>query len=1128
MKKKTLFEFIIIFILGLIPLLWFHGDQIILGHDSGLTLFPISHFTDRLYAWTQRIGFGNDQTYAIPGFFIHGLDALVSSLGFKLQSVQKIVFIFWFVLPGLTMYYFASSLSKKLKLKYFALPVAIFYMFNHFLLQGWFVAERTKFSVYAALPLIMTFLFDWEEKRRSTLKTALYISLTIFFLNGEAGLPLFGGLFLSVFVFIIFYFIKEFSLQRLLKVIKLFVIIFAISVLLNAYWLLPYGGYLLQSYASAVAQAGGLNGVLGWLNYVSQDSSFINIFRLQGIPEWYLNPSHPYANIFLRNIFLIAVSFLIPAVAFLPLYLVRNGELRKKIIFFSFLALFSMFFIAGSHPPLGAIYVFLINFLPGFIAFRNPLYKFAPALWFSYAILIGFTINHVLQRIETEEKLKKIRLNSRIFSYVFYFTICIGIILYSFPFLSGSFFDYIKGERSMRVNVPQYIFDFGKWSESKERLNTKVLALPPVNPDNKIDAYTWGYWSLSSLTSLLTNAPIINESNYMSKDEISLIETLYKMIKNDDPGWKNLAKLLGIKSFLLRKDFTWNLKGSPTDNPSIYEKTLKNSDLSMVKKFGSWEVYDFGDDVNNNIITSSRVNYLVGDVTDLGKVASLPFFNSKEPVYVPTATNHNSEDILKIRNELFLVPSCVYCNLQHKFINTDLFTSLITRGSIFYPLIELKNKFTEKKITSIPEKVNFYLYSSLRSILVFDKLVSEKRDFNLLLAEINDYGKSLNNLEESLKNYLGNKEDIDNDFLLDAAEVLGREKTEIFAGNSSNLSSGEILNSLNQRYNDLQRIKNEIDKNIWQTSDETNKKFLINSNTNAQFELLYRPKTSSSSMDEVNLILDDINYKFKTTQISEQWFSLGKIFLSKGPHRMSIEYPIKNLYTGSSSVKLNSSADASCFSSNRIKGQKNDIYRISFQHRRLLGSRKFFLKVLPADTKYNLLDTRNSMLDSTSIFDNYSTDYLLTEDESFYLTICYFPSTDKEDFVSSIELKDINIRKIAIPDVVFYNLSSSQNSSESKFDKISQTEYSVSLGSDNRKKAIVLGESYNKNWILENTKDNIKFTVNGYANGWIVNGDKQEVVIKYKLQDFVNFGFAISGVSFILSILYLSVISRKK
>lgn len=1123
MNKRRIFELFFIIILGLTPLLWFHGNQVILGHDSGLTLSPVSHFSDRLSAWTERFGFGNDQTYAIAGFFIHGLDALISSLGFSLQYVQKIAFIFWFILPGLTMYYFVSKLAKKLNLKYFVLPATVLYMFNHFLLQGWFVAERTKFSVYAALPLIMSFLFDWEEKKRSTFKTALLMSLTVFFLNGEASLPLFGGLILSVAAFCLFYLIKSYSFEKVKNLGRLFGLSALISFFLNAYWLFPYGSYLLKSYGSAVVQAGGLGGVLGWLNYVSQDSSLINIFRLQGIPEWYLNPSHPYADVFFNNPLLIAVGFLIPIAAFLPLYLIRNGELRKKIIFFSFLALFSMIFVAGAHPPFGAVYVFLINFLPGFVAFRNPFYKFAPALWFSYAILIGFTVDYLLRRLE----IKKIILLK-----ILYLVIGLGIVLYSFPFLNGIFFDYIKNERSMRVVVPQYVLDFGKWSEGKDRLTTKVLALPPVNPENNVDAYSWGYWSLSPLTSLLTNAPVINESSYMSATEKALIEELYNMIKNDKPGWQNFAKLLGIKSFLLRGDFAYNSKGSPTDNPSVFRKVLNNSDLILTKKFGDWEVYDFKDTTLTDLETSSKINYLVGDSTDLGKVSSLPFFNPKEPIYVSTTPSKNLSEILKFKDKTFLVPTCVACNLQHKFIDINSFIPTLTRDSIFYPIVKLRNSAKEKKLVKIPEKVNYYLYQSLSNILVFDKFVSQKADQGVLLIDsLGDYGNSLNQLDKNLQIYL-QEDNIDNNFLLEVSDVLRIEKT-IIIRNSTNLTQKDVLDVLNDKYNLMQKISGKVDKNIGRTIDENNKKFLMYSNGNQEFDFLYKPNTSNlSSIGDINYTLDNQSHTAKATSISSEWFSLGKLNLTKGLHNLDIPQVIENLYTGASSFQLNSSSNFYCFSSNKIKGYKNEVYKISFQHRRLSGSKNFFAKVVAGDKKPNQLDATGDILRSSSVWDNYTAfwpaqDLILKNDSDFYLTICNPPTVDKEDFTSTIEIKDISIRKITVPDVVLYNESSPVINIGSKFNRKSSTEYSVSAKDIDGARVIVLGEEYNDNWVLNDSKNDVKFTANGYASGWLVKETGKDLTIKYGLQDFVKVGFILSGISALLGILYLVLKFRK-
>jgi len=247
-NKKNILEFLIIIISGFSPLLWFRKSEIILGHDAGLTLVPVSHFLDRLYAWTERFGFGNDQTEAIPGFFIHGLEALIGLFTKDIQLVQKTAFIFWFMLPGITMYYLASKISKKHNLSFFVLPVSLFYMFNHFVLQGWFVAERTKFSLYAALPLIVCFLFDWEEKKRKTITTSILIALTLFILNGEGSLPLFGGLIISILLFIFWYLYQGFTRYRLKELIILFLLTGLIYILLNSYWIFPYVYFLSHSF----------------------------------------------------------------------------------------------------------------------------------------------------------------------------------------------------------------------------------------------------------------------------------------------------------------------------------------------------------------------------------------------------------------------------------------------------------------------------------------------------------------------------------------------------------------------------------------------------------------------------------------------------------------------------------------------------------------------------------------------------------------------------------------------------------------------------------------------------------------------------------------------------------------
>src|SRR3989344_6113655 len=135
LKNKLKFvEIAFIFLLGLIPLLWFKKGYLAAGHDMSYPLAPIDYWLDRLYVWTNMAGsFGSNQTDAIPGIFIHGLQAFFYFLTSNLQLAQKLDFIFWFVLPGITMYILLKSLHPKKDEFLIRISGTLFYMLNHYL-----------------------------------------------------------------------------------------------------------------------------------------------------------------------------------------------------------------------------------------------------------------------------------------------------------------------------------------------------------------------------------------------------------------------------------------------------------------------------------------------------------------------------------------------------------------------------------------------------------------------------------------------------------------------------------------------------------------------------------------------------------------------------------------------------------------------------------------------------------------------------------------------------------------------------------------------------------------------------------------------------------------------------------
>ena len=192
--KKIWIEILVILFLGLTPLLWYGPGTIALGHDMGFPLAPVDHFLDRLYMWTQRVGgFGSDQSDGTSGFFIHGLEALLSESGLSLVVTQQISFIFWFIAPALGMYFLLSTLFPKESQRVTRLAGTVLYMFNHFFLQAWFIAERPKFSLATALPIILGLVIIGMRRVRPVWHIALGVGMTRFIVSNQIGIGIVVG-----------------------------------------------------------------------------------------------------------------------------------------------------------------------------------------------------------------------------------------------------------------------------------------------------------------------------------------------------------------------------------------------------------------------------------------------------------------------------------------------------------------------------------------------------------------------------------------------------------------------------------------------------------------------------------------------------------------------------------------------------------------------------------------------------------------------------------------------------------------------------------------------------------------------------------------------------------------------
>lgn len=1176
-RLAVLIDLLIIFAISLAPFNWLHGDQIITGHDTGAPLIPIQHFLDRLFMWTNRWGLSADQTYTVGAFFIHGLEAFFSWLGFSLQKTEQINYVFWLLLPGLTMYYFARSVFPNRR--YLPLIASVFFMLNHFLLQGWFVTERTKFSTYAAMPLLLLFIFRLFEGKTTVLKAGILSGLVLFVLNGGGNLPLFGSIFILI-PFAVGYFTYFYYSFAVLKRAFLYLVTTAVfTALLSSFWLIPYVLYIFQQYSVEVGRAGGIDGVLGWAIEISKTSSFLNLMRLQGIPDWYNNPYHTYSNLFLQNPILVAIGFLIPVMAFSSWFLIKNFKERVYLVLFILVGLVGMIFAAGLHPPTGFIYELLLRYFPGFIIFRTPFYKFAPLIWLSYSILIAFFFDEILKRLPILLKLpvfKWTRMGA--------IAVVFGIILYNYPILDGRFFKYQKGD--MRLNVPQYIFDFQKWADGPENQMRRSLLLPGLRFDNKLETYNWGYFSLATLTTLLTRETFMINAYYNTKTEDTILNSLYENLLNNEDGWEKLAALIASQNFVVRGDFKWNEFGSITRKPEDYEPTLKSSPfVDLNKVFGEWRIYSLKEGFVNPLITkASDITYVQADPSFTRYLTSIPNFDQKKPLFFEDQNELLAKDkkfYLSKAGSVYLLPRCITCDLRPAPPIIDPRGPLILPASPLYFIVQQREKDLRMKADTFFRKIDFLLEISIRRLLEAKKMIDQRNNEQFVFQPLTEYDALL----KELNGLLVNRKDFDTE---EGNELLMR--TESYLSTQQRLLEGifetspnDVEKETNQTYLRLVPMLERVKGWVWRTTSENDKRYIINVDREGQYKVWLRrdPLELPANIDpkdlSFSLTINGVTYQGKPEQVEKTWVLVKSLNLKKGLHRVNLKIPPLELFKGivetptkrptpflkvqeGGVYTISAQGDKNCIVfpiKNLVSGTS---YRVSFKHRRISGDQHLRALVSQKQVKLLPLSKAGDFLTVVPTYRDYIADIQLIESNELFINICTVIYRDPiYTQNTNVEVSDISVRKLASPIFVFEgNLQPKVDlQSGVSFNKINQTKYKIRIDNAQKPFFLTFSQRFSPDWkiyfdnpsasknflsiftspsgffsvgnlLREPLTERNHFISNTYANTWYIDkkGDS-EIVVEYKGQLRFYVAFLLSLAVLAGSVTYI-LISRRK
>ncbi len=771
MKNTMLRDFLVGVILIVafslfILLSWNLRNDLIIGHDVGYRLNTKDFFHSLFYLWSDSTNLGNAK-YVNPGAIpIHFVEYFISFFISNTIIAQRFTFLYWIVISfsSFLVCYLLFDYEQNKRRKIYFVFASLFYGINFFNLQGWGVFWRTRFSIQFLLPIIFMMIYTALRDEKINFKIVSIVLIFSVIFNGGGSPPLFGSLVLLwSFVGLFFILTSQHVIRKLFFFIK-FTLLFGITYcLLSAYWILPYFSSAFSSYKSYIDSSGGVESVTAWLNVVASNTSFLNLFRLQGISSWYDNPNHIFAGIYLNDLLFISLSFLWPLLAFSSLLFIKEQEERRKQTVLLGLVLLGLFFTAGSHPPLGYIYVFLFNNIPGFAIFRTAFYKFGPLIWMSLSMMMAYFV----YKFGNELFLK---LKKHAYSVIFYVAIFLIVLFYHFPFFSSNFFHWDK-DFSTSVSIPNYVKSFANWANIQHDTG-RILILPYTEEIYKADAYKWGYWSLDSLPSMVTNKNILdgNISNQIIYNQFKQLQKA--IIRNDEELVEDLLYRLDIEYILLRKDTFYDYPTRETANPFELEKNLQKISLfSLDREFEKWIIF------KNKKYIPSRFRIVQNLVLLNGEKSN--FDTEIELLDKNDVILEDSFDKAKI-SKIIILPKKIQTPSHDIFKNVQL---TLYPDSLFYPIKNFFHKLKKPKVQNVKQSVDYHIGSMFTKLVELKHLEeSHKSDYltkqvDTILSMLDGLDKILHNNSSSLENnieiiqetvsYLDSFEQFINEFNMD-------------------------------------------------------------------------------------------------------------------------------------------------------------------------------------------------------------------------------------------------------------------------------------------------------------------------------------------------------------------------
>ncbi len=701
-KWSSLFDLSLIFLFGLLPLTWFVANHFILSVDSNLPFTFERWINEVFFSWDTHLRAGWSPRMIESTHFFFFVQWFFQFLGLDLLGAQRAVFVFWFMLPGFTQYFFLRYLFRDMPpvaKRLACLAGVMFYMFNLYLEPIWLGLNVSNLLGYAFLPLLLRIWVQVLEERRSPVLYGFLFALVSIMASGIATNP--ANVFvcsIPFFIFAAIALVKGFKTKG--GVIHLILFLFftlLFSLLFNAYWILTeWQKVFVTSFDSTKAAGEGFI-VEAWLEGVSRYTSFTNVIRLLGSWTWFASP-RAYNTLILTNPIFVIFSWLVPVFGLIGLFC----KTRYRSLFGVVLVL-GIILSMGIHFPFKHVYMWMVEHVPFFWLVRSPWYKFMILTCLGYSYFFGVAAAKIYQWGMTPSRNPKRR---RRLTFAVVFLVIFLSPIYAFPVSLGKMF--LKPEESSYTNhfqVPEYVYQTSDYLNKKPG-NNRIWSLPGKG----FFMNNWGFSGFSPFLPYEVSKPILytdhNLSIPISEQWLSAISHPFHIIQNSfekqlTPNLYRVLGLFNVDTLVTENDFKFAALPVPYSKKEMSDSVELLWGVDKEKSFGEWDVYQLAQP-QPLIYKTQSVNFVEDHIDAL-----VPLSNTNQ---LNRSASFFAEDLSdKQRNLLFQDQE-----VKHLVLNNRSWFDLAV--DLMEPIEKVRLSFDKKEIPAIEINVSetgfYYFYAT--------------------------------------------------------------------------------------------------------------------------------------------------------------------------------------------------------------------------------------------------------------------------------------------------------------------------------------------------------------------------------------------------------------------------------